>query len=87
MPERILDVIPRLTPSSFVDWGLIGGESTLFPLFPAEGRRRGLGRSAEDVGVQRAHALNLQLQTTARTRAKTAVTFFRWLAYKVSKIK
>lgn len=36
--ERILDVIRRLTPSSFVDWSLIGNESTAFPLWGRQGR-------------------------------------------------
>lgn len=36
--ERILDVIRCLIPSWFVDWSLIGKESTAFPLWGRQGR-------------------------------------------------
>lgn len=36
--ERILDVIRCLTPSSFVDWSLIGNEGAAFPLWGRQGR-------------------------------------------------
>jgi len=38
--ERILDVIWCLTPSSFVDWSLIGNEGAAFPLWGRQGRWR-----------------------------------------------
>lgn len=81
--ERILDVIRRLTPSSFVDWSLIGNESTAFPLWGRQGRWQLEHMDWKWVSVwcfcsTQTHKLHFkQLQTTRQK----AVTFLYSLSF------
>lgn len=85
--ERILDVIRRLTPSSFVDWSLIGNESTTFPLWGRQGRWQLEHMDWKRVSVwcfcsTQTHKLHFKQSQTTRQKA---VTFLYSLSFNKKK--